>query len=138
MPFTVGPDATALNRLRVTFGAGAVTPAPGESLDAAGGQSVLQIWTVGLGTLLVSFTLQNPSFSFLGRTASMNGTPLSAAASGAGIAAEARFLDSNGIVIAPPTLTVGASGSGADIIIGSTTITSGETVTIVTATFSVP
>jgi len=75
--------------------------------------------------------LQNPSFSFATRTATLLGVPLSATASAGGTAAKAELRDNSGVAIIN-TLTVGTSGT--DIIIGSTTITSGDTVTCTAGT----
>lgn len=130
-------NTTALNRLKVSLASGAVTPASGTSVDAAGSFGVL---VIGDGTLagggtgtLATITLQNPSFTFATRTATLAGVPLSATASASGTAAKAEVRDSGGAVIINQ-LTVGTTGT--DIIIGSTTITSGATVTCTSGTIT--
>jgi hypothetical protein len=129
MTVSYAPAATALNRLHVSLLAGAVTPASGQSLDAAGGSAQLVVGTSALSGatgVLATFTLQNPSFALAVRTATLNGVPMNTTASGSGTAAKADLRDSNGVVIIPG-LTVGTSGT--DIVIGSTTINAGDTVT---------
>jgi hypothetical protein len=133
MAVTYAVNATALNRLEVSLGANAVTPASGTSVDAAGNFGQLVIGTTGMATVLATFTLQNPSFSFATRTATLLGTPLTATASASGTAAVGQLRDKNGTVIVP-ALTVGTSGT--DIIINSTTITSGETCTCTAGTIT--
>src|ERR1700722_14461305 len=123
-------NAGALNRLKVALGPSAITPASGTSVDAAGGFGVFVIGTASLaggGTgVLATITLQNPSFTYATRTATLAGVPLSATASATGTAALAEIRDLNSVSIITG-LTVNTSG--ADIIINSTSITSGETVT---------
>lgn len=63
----------------------------------------------------------------------LSGTPLSATASGDGTAAKAELRDNSDTVIVSG-LTVGTSG--ADIILDSTSITSGQTVTINSGTIT--
>jgi hypothetical protein len=124
--------------MRVTFGSGAVTPASGESLDAAGAFAQLVVGTSTLSGstgVLATFALQYPSFSYSGRIATLLGVPLSTAASAGGAAAKADLRDKNGVTIVPG-LTVGVAGSGADIIIDSTTITSGGPVTCTGGSFT--
>jgi len=131
-------NQTALNRLEVSLGANAITPASGQSVDAAGNYGVLVIGTSALaggstGTL-TTFTLQNPSFSFATRTATLLGVPLSSIATGTGTAAKAEIRDKNGVVIING-LTVGTSGT--DIIISpSTTINTGDAVTCTSGTLT--
>lgn len=138
MPITYPVNNTILNRLRVSLGAGAVTPASGESLDAAGANAVLVVGSAALsgGTgILGTITLQTPSFSFSVRTATLLGVPLTTTASAAGTAAKADLRDKNGVAIIPG-LSVGVSGSGADIIIDSTTIVNGGPITCTSGTIT--
>ncbi len=132
------PTATKNNRLKMALLAGAVTPAAGESLDANTGFGVLVIGTSALsgGTgVLATITLQKPSFSISGGVATMLGVPLSATASATGTAAKAELRDSAGNVIGG-TLTVGTSGT--DIIVATTTVTSGQTVQVTAGTITHP
>jgi hypothetical protein len=136
MSVTYAVNATALNRLKVALASGAVTPASGASVDAAGAAGSLQIGTSslsGVTGVLATITLQDPSFTFATRTATLAGTPLSGTASATGTAALAQICDSNNVPIITG-LTVGTSGT--DIIIGSTSITSGETVTVTSGTIA--
>lgn len=129
-------NATALNRLQVALGASAITPASGNSVDAAGADGLLVIGTSALSGatgVLATITLQLPSFTFSGRVATLAGVPLTATASGSGTAALAELRDKNGVTIIN-TLTVGTSGT--DIIINSTTIASGETCTCTAGTLT--
>ena len=128
---------TIQNRLQVTLGGSAVTPASGSSLDAAGSSGTLVIGTNTLsGTtgVLVSITLQAPSFSYASgvgsATATLLGVPLSGNAVATGTAAKAEFRDKNGVTIISG-LTVGTSGS--DINLNSVSVNSGQSVTITSA-----
>lgn len=133
MSVTYAVNQTALNRLAIALGALAVTPASGTSVDAAGNFGQLVIGTTGMGTVLATITLQNPSFSYATRTATLLGVPLNATAGNNGTAAAATINDKNGVVIISG-LTVGTSGT--DIIIGSTAITTGQTVTCTSGTIA--
>lgn len=131
-------NTTVLNRLKMACASGAITPASGTSIDAAGNYGQLQIGTAGMAAVLCTITLQNPSFSFATRTATLLGVPLMGTATGTGTAAAAQILDKNNVVIVGGVggvyLTVGTSGT--DIIINSTTIGSGETVTCTAGTLT--
>ena len=131
-------NTTVINRLKMACGALAVTPASGTSIDAAGNFGALQIGTAGMATVLVSITLQNPSFSYATRTATLLGVPLTGTASATGTAAAAQFVDKNGVVVLGGEggvyFTVGTSGT--DIIINSTNIGSGVTVTCTAGTLT--
>ena len=136
-------NATALSRAKVSLGALAITPASGISLDAAGAASLV-IGTSSLtpGTpatsagALASFALSLPSFSHATRTATLLGVPLTATATASGTAALAELRDANGDTIGN-ALTVGVSGSGADIIISpSASITPGNTVEVTAGSFT--
>jgi hypothetical protein len=128
--------ATKNNRLKVTFLAGAVTPAAGESLDANSGNGVLVIGTSSLSGatgVLATITLSKPSFSISGGVATLLGVPLSATASAGGTAALAELRDSAGNVIAGG-LTVGTSGT--NVVLNSTTISTSQTVTVTAGTIT--
>jgi hypothetical protein len=123
--------ATILNRLKMAFDAGAITPAAGASLDAAAGVGVLILGTSSLagGTagVIVSFSLQKPSFSYSGSAATLLGVPLSASATATATIAKAELRDSAGVVIVNG-LTVGTSGS--DINLNSLAASSGVQITV--------
>lgn len=126
--------ATKNNRLRMAFLAGAVTPAAGESVDSGAGNGLLVIGTSALSGatgVLVSITLQKPSFSISAGVATLLGVPLSGTASATGTAALANLRDSAGNAIVTG-LTVGTAAT--DIIVATTSITSGQTVTVTSGT----
>jgi hypothetical protein len=102
-------------------------------LDAQSGFAVLDIGTTAFGTILVSITLQKPSFSEASETITMLGVPLSGVAGNTGTAAVARLKDSAGTVWVN-NLVVGTSA--ADLILNSLSITSGQTVTITAGTIT--
>lgn len=104
-----------------------------DTIDAGSAGGVLQIGTTGMGTVLASFTLNDPAGTVSGSVLTMSGFPKSATASASGTAAAARIRDSNGNDVITG-LTVGTSGS--DINLDSTNISSGQTVTINSATLT--
>jgi hypothetical protein len=103
------------------------------ALDAQPSFAFLEICTSGYGTVLVSITLQKPSFTEGAQSITMAGTPKSGTAINTGNAAVARFKDSAGNVQIN-NLTVGTSGS--DINLNSLLINSGQTVSITSAVIS--
>ena len=126
--------ATKNNRLKMAFLAGAVTPGAGESVDSGSGVGVLVIGTSSLSGatgVLATIALQKPSVSITGGVATIQGVPLSVAASAGGTAAKAEIRDSAGNVVVSG-LTVGTSGS--DITVNSTTVSSAQTVTLTAGT----
>jgi hypothetical protein len=129
-------NATALNRLQVALGSSAITPTTGQSVDAAGNYGQLVIGTSSLSGatgVLATITLQNPSFSYSGRTATLLGVTLSATASATGTAALAEVRDKNGTTIING-LTVGLSST--DFIIDNTAVVSGNTTNITAGTIT--
>lgn len=104
-----------------------------DTIDAGTAGGVLQIGTTGMGTVLASFTLNDPSGTVSGSVLTLSGFPKSATASASGTAAAARIRDSSGNDVITG-LTVGTSGS--DINLDSTNISSGQTVTINSATLT--
>jgi hypothetical protein len=139
MTVTYSPTTTKLNRLKVALGSAAITPASGYSVDAAGSAGFLVIGTSSLAApstgVLATFTLQYPSFSYAGNTATLLGTTLTATASATGTAASAAFWDKNSAAIITG-LTVGTSGS--DINLNSTSISSTQSVSITSGTITHP
>ncbi len=93
------------------------------------GDSTLSGATGVLATLVLSAT----PFTVSGAVATLQGTPVSVAASASGTAAKAELRNNAGTVICSG-LTVGTSAT--DIILGTTTITSGGTVTITSGTIT--
>ena len=94
----------------------------------AGATAVLEIGTSAMGTVLASFTLNNPIAGAAtgAGVLTLSGFPKNATASATGTAAAARIRTGGTDVITG--LTVGTSG--ADVILDSLSITSGQTVTL--------
>lgn len=105
-----------------------------DQIDAGTGAGVLQIGTTGMGTVLAEITLADPSGTVSGAVLTLSGFPRSdASANATGTAAAARIRDSSGNDIITQ-LTVGTSAS--DIILDNTSINTGQTVTINSATIT--
>lgn len=97
-------------------------------IDAGAGAGKLEIGTTGMGTVLATFTLNDPSAAAASDSVlTLSGFPKTVAASASGTAAAARIRDSDDTDIVTG-LTVGTSGT--DIVLDSTSITSGQNVTI--------
>ena len=94
----------------------------------AGATAVLEIGTSAMGTILATFTLNNPIAAAAtgAGVLTLSGFPKNATASAAGTAAAARIRAGGTDIITG--LTVGTSG--ADVILDSVSITSGQTVTL--------
>lgn len=106
-------------------------------IDAGSGAGKLEIGTAGMASVLATITLQDPAASVTDKVLTILGTPMEATAANSGTAAAARIRDSanNDVVTG---LTVGTSGSGADIIVGSTSISAGQTVRITAGAINHP
>lgn len=113
--------------------AGLTAAVSGQSVDGNTTFGQLQIGTTGMAVTLATIILQKPSFSIASKVATLLGVPLSATAGNTGTAAAAQITDSAGTVIISG-LTVGTSGT--DIIINSTSITSGQTVQVTAGTIT--
>jgi hypothetical protein len=114
----------------VTYSATAKTnrmTAVRDTIDAGSAAGKLEICTASCAAVLATITLNDPSGTVSGSVLTLSGFPKTVAATGTGTAAEARYRDSdnNNVVTG---LTVGTSGS--DINLDSTSITSGQNVTI--------
>lgn len=105
-----------------------------DQIDAGSGAGKLEIGTTGMGSVLATITLGDPSGTVSGSVLTLSGFPRSdSSADNTGTAAAARIRDSdNNDVITG--LTVGLSGS--DINLDSLSITAGQTVTISSATIT--
>ena len=102
-----------------------------------GANGKMQILTAGFALLLVEIDFANPAFGDAAAgVATLNGTPLTGIASATGTAALFRVADTDGNPVYSGT--VGIGGSGADAIIDSTSITTGDTVQLNTHTVSAP
>jgi len=105
---------------------------------ALGGSGTLVIGTSALSGatgVLATIPLANPAGAVAGGVLTLGGMPRSATATAAGTAAKAELRDGAGTVVASG-LTVGIAGSGADIIIGTTTISVGLTVQLNSGTIT--
>lgn len=107
------------------------------AIDAHASPATLEICTAAYASVLVTITLGDPSFSRGGtkpNTAlTMLGVPKSNNASASGTAAVARIKEGGGTTVADG-LTVGTSAT--DIILNSTSITSGQQVSISAGTIT--
>ena len=100
----------------------------GAVTSQSGATAVLEIGTAAMGTILASFTLNNPIAAAASGAGvlTLSGFPKNATASATGTAAAARIRTGGTDIITG--LTVGTSG--ADVILDSLSITSGQTVTL--------
>lgn len=112
-----------------------------DAIDQGAAAGVLVIGTSalagGAGGTLVTFTLNDPCGTVAAKVLTFSGTPKSATASASGTAAKAELRDSNGVVIVNG-LTVGLSGSGANIILDSVAIINTRTVFMTAGTITHP
>lgn len=111
----------------------------GKTLAAATGSATAGKLVIGTSALsgatgvLATLTLPTPGLVESGAVLTLQGTPLSAVASATGTAAKAELRDNAGTTVGSG-LTVGTSGT--DIILGSTAIVAGQTVTVTAGTIS--
>jgi hypothetical protein len=122
--------------MAVTYAAGVKTSRMEAVLAAidAGTAGKLEIGTAAMGAVLATFTLVDPAGTVSGSILTLDFDPdISVAASGTGTAAAARIRTSADADVVTG-LTVGTSGT--DIILDSTSITSGQTVTITAGTIT--
>lgn len=106
-----------------------------DQIDGGTGAGILQIGTSGMATVLAEITLNDPcAAGASGGVLTFSGFPKSdTSANATGTAAAARIRDSSGTDCITG-LTVGTAGS--DINLDSVSITSGQTVTINSATIT--
>jgi hypothetical protein len=102
-------------------------------VSQAGTTAVLEIGTAAMGTVLATFTLDNPIAGAAtgAGVLTLSGFPKNDTADATGTAAAARIRTSSGGTDIITGLTVGTSGT--DVILDSTSITSGQTVTLSSA-----
>ena len=99
-----------------------------------GTTGVLEIGTTGMGTVLATIPLANPAGTVASGVLTFT-TPVSdTAADATGIAAAARIRTASGGTDIVTGLTVGTSAT--DIVLDSTNITLGQTITINSATIT--
>lgn len=105
-----------------------------DDIDNHASAAKLQIWNAAFASKLAEITLGDPSFSRSAAVLTLLGVPLSdTSADATGTAALARIVDGGGTTIVD-NLTVGTSGT--DIILNSTSLTAGQTVTITAGTIT--
>jgi hypothetical protein len=106
-----------------------------DQIDAGAGAGKLEIGTAGMASVLATLTLADPSGTVSGAVLTLDFDPdiSDTSADNSGIAAAARVRDSNNNDVITG-LTVGTSGT--DIILDSTNITAGQTVTITAGTIT--
>lgn len=103
------------------------------AIDGGGGAGKLEIGTAGMAATLATITLPATSFVESGGVITLQGVPLSVAASGTGTAAAARFRDfANADCVTG--LTVGTGSE--DIVLNSVAISSGQDVEITSGTIT--
>jgi hypothetical protein len=123
-------DTVANNRLTQVLNA----------IDGGGGDGLLVIGTTALSGatgVLVTITFPATAGVVSSRVLTFSGTPIDATASAAGTAALAELRDSTGLTVCSG-LTVGATGSGANIIIDTTSITLARPCRLVSLTITHP
>jgi hypothetical protein len=103
------------------------------AIDVSGPAAYIEIGTAGMAATLVAITLSDPSFTESGGVITMASPPKSGVATGTGPAGAARIRNGAGADVVTG-LTVGTSGS--DINLNSTSITTGQTVTLTAATIT--
>jgi hypothetical protein len=104
-------------------------------IDAGAGPGTLEIGTSAMGSVLAVLTLADPCGSATNGLLTFDFDPdiSDTSANNSGTAAAAQIKDSDGTVVISG-LTVGTSGT--DIILDSTSITTGQTVTLTTGTIT--
>lgn len=103
------------------------------AIDVNASPAFIEVATTSFASVLVTITLADPSFTELGGVITMAGAPKSGVAANTGTAAVARIKDGGGNVIVN---NLSVSTSAADINLNSTSITSGQTVTITSGTIT--
>jgi hypothetical protein len=103
------------------------------AIDAGSGAGKLEIGTAGMASILATITLNDPCGTASGGVLTFSGFPKSDTADATGTAAAARIRTSADADVITG-LTVGTSGT--DIILDNTSINSGQTVQITSATIT--
>lgn len=122
------------NRMQLVADLIASKVAAASTGSATAGQLVIGTASLSGATgVLATIALPTTPFTIAGAVATLQGVPLSVAASATGTAALAALRNNAGTDVATG-LTVGTSGT--DVILGTTSITSGGTVTITAGTLT--
>jgi hypothetical protein len=103
------------------------------AIDVAAPVAYIEIGTAGMAATLVTIALSDPSFTESAGVITMAGAPKSGTATGTGTAAAARIRTGAAADVVTG-LTVGTSGS--DINLNSTSITTGQTITLTSGTIT--
>lgn len=104
-------------------------------INAGSGPGKIQIGTTSFATVLATIPLTAQGGTIAGGVLTLD-TPVSdTSADNTGTAALARILDSDDNVVLEG-LTVGVSGSGANVIINATAISAGQVITVTSATIT--
>lgn len=99
-----------------------------DAIDAGAGPGKLEIGTAGMASVLATVALADPCGAVLAGVLTFDFPQSDIAADASGTAAAARIRDSNNNDVVTG-LTVG-TGGGSNIVVNSTTVTLGQTVTI--------
>lgn len=103
-------------------------------VTALGSGGSIRVGTTGMGTTLVSFSLNSTPGTVSGSVLTFSPTSSTATASASGTAAVAEIRAADGTTVVVSGLTVGTSS--ADLLINATAISSGQTITLNSATIS--
>lgn len=129
-------NAVAAARLQVMADSVASKTIAAATGTAAAGQLVIGTSALSGSTgVLATIALPATAFSVSNKVATLQGTPLSTTASASGTAALAEFRNNAGTTVISG-LTVGTSGS--DVTVGTTTVSSGQTVSCQSGTVTHP
>lgn len=104
-----------------------------DAIDGGSGPGTLEICTAAYASVLATVTFDDPCGNVSSGVLTFSATPLSATAGNSGTAAIARIKDSSGTVVCDG-LTVGTSAT--DIIVNTTTVNSGASVSVTSATIT--
>lgn len=122
------------NRMQLVADLIAAKTAAASTGSATAGKLVIGTSALSGATgVLATINLSTTPFTIAGAVATLQSVPLSAVASAGGTAAKAELRNNSDVTVVSG-LTVGTSGT--DIIIDSTAISSGETVTITAGTLT--
>ena len=103
------------------------------AIDADASPATLEIGQTGMSLIILTFTLNDPSFSESGGIITMLGVPKSAVAANPGTAQEARVKSGSGTIIVSG---LSVNTSAADIILNNIIINSGQTVNLNSGTLT--
>ena len=104
-----------------------------DAIDGGPAAGTLEICTATYASVLVTVTFSDPCGTVSSGVLTFSGTPIAATAGNTGTAAIARIKDSTGTVVCDG-LTVGTSGT--DITVNTTSVNSGASVSVTSATIT--